>query len=125
MSRGMKTSGTFNSNEGSSSKKSNSSNEGKLKGLLSQDKFSSSKDDDKIDRRNDSVMEANQSVSFSAVISQSMAVRQRAPRGGVGGSKKEKPKEQFINREEKQDKDEGKDEAFIFYRPKKGKKSGY
>jgi hypothetical protein len=59
MSRGMKTSGTFNSNEGSSSKKSNSSNEGKLKGLLSQDKFASSKDDDRIDRRNDSVMEAN------------------------------------------------------------------
>lgn len=48
----MKTSGTFNSNEGSSSKKSNSSNEGKLKGLLSQDKFASNKDDDKSDRRN-------------------------------------------------------------------------
>jgi hypothetical protein len=36
----MKGSGTFNSNDGSSSKKSNSgSNEGKLKGLLSLDKF--------------------------------------------------------------------------------------
>jgi len=56
MSKGMKGSGTFNSNEGSSSKKSNSSNEGKLKGLLSQDKFSKVDESDKKDKQNDSVM---------------------------------------------------------------------
>lgn len=54
----MKKSGTYNSNDGSSSKKSNSSNEGKLKGLLSQDKFSMAKgeDKDKDDKKNDSVL---------------------------------------------------------------------
>ena len=46
MSKGLKNSQTLNSNEGSSSKKSNNSNEGKLKGLLSGDKFSSSKADE-------------------------------------------------------------------------------
>ena len=52
ISKGLKHSGTFNSNDGSSSKKSNSSNEGKLKGLLknSNDKFT--KDDSKSDKKN-------------------------------------------------------------------------
>jgi hypothetical protein len=47
MSKGLKTSGTYSNNDGSSSKKSNSSNEGKLKGLLSQDKFTKIDDSDK------------------------------------------------------------------------------
>jgi len=54
-----------------------------------------------------------------------MAVRSRSPRVNIN-TKKEKPKDEYINYEKDEDKDEGhKDEAFIFYRPKKGKKAGF
>lgn len=51
------------------------------------------KDESRGDKKNESVIEANESVSFSSVISQSMAVRQRAPRGGI---KKEKSKQETM-----------------------------
>lgn len=61
---------------------------------------------DKKDKINDSVAEANESVSFSAVISQSMAVRSRSPRVSIN-TKKEKPKEEKITHDKDEDKDEG------------------
>lgn len=59
----------------------------------------------------------DESVSFSSVLATSVAVKSRRRKGSTEG-KKEKAK---VEEDRHKEKEEG-DEAFIFYRPKKGKK---
>lgn len=94
---------------------SSSSTEGRLGKLLSNPKL---KDDKKNTENGEEHPEkAEESVSFASVVSQSMAVRQRRPKE----EKKKKEKEVEVGKKEEGD-SENKDEAFIFYRPKAGKK---
>jgi hypothetical protein len=60
----------------------------------------------------------DESVSFSSVLATSVAVKSRRRKGSTE-MKKEKPKAEPEDKH--REKEEG-DEAFIFYRPKKGKK---